>query len=136
MENKIFEKVKMFYFMAVAVMLYYFITEQLAVVLYITFRHVFALVLAFSALFMFLCKPDIARGVTVFKDACFYSIPLAVTAMVSLFVWFMETVDIGVISRGLSNAFIFTNMLSSALGTGAMLYIFGKKVYGIILLLF
>ena len=89
--------------------------------------HAFALVLAFSALCMFLYKPDIPRGVTAFKDACVYSIPLAVTTIVSLFIWFMGTADVGVISRGLSSSFIYTNMLSFALGSAALLYVFGNR---------
>lgn len=127
MENKILEKAKVFYFMVVAVMMYYFLNEYIDVGLHITYRHVFALVLFFSATILFLYNPNIARGVTAFKDACVYSIPLAVTTVVSLFVWFMETVDVDVISRGLSSSFIYTNMLSFALGAGAILYIFGKR---------
>ena len=127
MENKILEKAKMFYFMVVAIMMYYFLNEYINLGLHITFRHAFALVLFFSAALLFLYKPDISRGITAFKDACIYSIPLLVTAVVSLFIWFMETVDTSVISRGLSSSFIYTNMLSFALGAGALLYIFGQK---------
>lgn len=127
MENKILEKAKVFYFMVVAIMMYYFLNEYIDGGIYITYRHAFALVLAFSAIFSFLYKPDIAKGFTAFKDACIYSIPLLVTTVVSMFIWFMETVDISVISRGLSSTFIYTNMLSFALGAGALLYIFGEK---------
>ena len=127
MENKILEKVKEYYFLVVAVMMYYFLNEYINIGLHVTYRHAFALVLAFSALVLFLYKPNIARGVTSFKDAVVYSIPLAVTTTVSLFVWFMETVDTSVISRGLSSSFIYTNMLSFALGAGALLYVFGRK---------
>ena len=127
MENKMIEKAKSFYFMAVAVMMYYFLNEYIDIGLHVTYRHAFALVLAFSAILLFLYKPDIARGVTAFKDACVYSIPLLVTTVVSLFIWFVGTVDVGVISRGLSSSFVYTNMLSFALGAGAMLYIFGSK---------
>lgn len=127
MENKILEKAKMFYFMVVAIMMYYFLNEYINLGIHITFRHAFALVLFFSAALLFLYKPDISRGITAFKDACIYSIPLLVTAVVSLFIWFMETVDTSVISRGLSSSFIYTNMLSFALGAGALLYIFGQK---------
>ena len=127
MENKILEKAKAFYFMVVAVMMYYFITQQLNLGLHVTYRHVFALLLAVSAIVMFLYKPNVARGITSFKEACVYSLPLGITTVASLFVWFMETVDTGVISRGLSSSFVFTNMLSFALGAGAMLYIFGKR---------
>lgn len=127
MENKILEKVKEYYFLVVAVMMYYFLNEYINIGLHVTYRHAFALVLAFSALVLFLYKPNIARGVTSFKDAVVYSIPLAVTTTVSLFIWFMETVDTSVISRGLSSSFIYTNMLSFALGAGALLYVFGRK---------
>ena len=127
MENKILEKAKMFYFMVVAIMMYYFLNEYINLGLHITFRHAFALVLFFSAALLFLYKPDISRGITAFKDACIYSIPLLVTAVVSLFIWFMETVDTSVISRGLSSSFIYTNMLSFALGAGALLYNIKQK---------
>ena len=56
MENKVLEKVKVFYFMAVAVMMYYFITEYIDIGLHVTYRHAFALVLAFSAILLFLYK--------------------------------------------------------------------------------
>ena len=127
MENKILEKAKAFYFLVVAVMMYYFINEYIDVGLHITYRHTFALVLFGSATLMFLYKPNIARGITAFCDACVYSTPLLVTTTVSLFVWFVGTVDTSVISRGLSSSFIYVNMLSMALGAGALLYIFGKK---------
>ena len=127
MESKILEKAKCAYFVVVAVMMYYFLNEYIAVGLHITYRHAFALVLFFSATLLFLYKPDIPRGFTAFKEACIYSIPLLVTTTVSLFIWFMETVDIGVISRGLSGSLIYVNMLSFALGAGALLYIFGEK---------
>lgn len=127
MENKILEKAKTFYFMVVAIMMYYFLNEYIDVGLHVTFRHAFALVLFGSATLLFLYKPNIARGFTVFKDACIYSVPLLITTVVSLFVWFMETVDVSVISRGLSSSFIYTNMLSFALGSGALLYVFGNR---------
>jgi hypothetical protein len=112
---------------AVAVMMYYFLNEYIDIGLYVTFRHAFALVLFGSATLLFLFKPNIARGVTAFREACIYSIPLLVTTVVSLFIWFVETVDVGVISRGLSSSLVFSNMLSFALGASALLYVFGKK---------
>ncbi len=127
MENKILAKAKEFYFIVVAVMMYYFLTEYIDIGLHITYRHAFALVLFFSATLLFLYKPNIARGLTAFKEACVYSVPLLVTTVVSLFIWFVGTVDIGVISRGLSGSFIYANMLSFALAAGAMLYIFGGR---------
>ncbi|MBE7023371.1 MAG: O-antigen ligase family protein [Ruminococcaceae bacterium] len=127
MENKILDKAKVFYFLIVAVMMYYFLNEYIDVGLHVTYRHAFALVLFGSATVLFLYRPNIARGLTAFKDACIYSIPLLVTTVVSLFIWFVGTVDVGVISRGLSSSFIYANMLSFALGAGALLYIFGRK---------
>jgi len=126
-ENKILKITKVFYFMVVAVMMYYFLNEYIDIGLHVTYRHAFALVLACSAILLFLYQPNIARGVTAFKDACIYSIPLGITTVVSLFVWFMETVQTDVISRGLSSSFIYANMLSFALGAGALLYIFGRR---------
>ncbi len=127
MDGKILEKAKVFYFMVVSVMMYYFLTEYIDLGLHVTYRHAFTLVLFASAALLFLYKPNIARGITAFKEACIYSTPLLVTTVVSLFIWFVERVDTGVISRGLSSSFIYTNMLSFALGAGAMLYIFGNK---------
>ena len=127
MENKILEKAKVFYFMVVAIMMYYFLNEYIDIGLHVTYRHAFALVLFGSATLLFLYKPNIARGFTAFKDSFIYSIPLLVTTIVSLFIWFVGTVDVGVISRGLSSSFIYVNMLSFALGAGALLYIFGRK---------
>lgn len=127
MENKILEKGISFYFMVVAVMMFYFITEYIDVGLHVTYRHAFALVLFFSAVVLFLYKPNIERGFTAFRDACIYSFPLLVTTVVSLFIWFVERVDTDVISRGLSSSFIYMNMLSFALASGAMLYVFGRE---------
>lgn len=126
-ENTILEKAKEVYFMVVAVMMYYFLNEYIDIGLHVTYRHAFALVLACSAIVVFLYKPNIARGFTAFKQACIYSAPLFVITMVSLFVWFIGTVDVSVISRGLSATLIYTNMLSFALAAGGMLYIFGGK---------
>ena len=127
MENKILDKAIKVYFVAVAVMMYYFLNEYIDIGLHVTFRHAFALVLFGSAVMMFLFKPNIARGVTAFREACVYSVPLLVTTIVSLFIWFVGTVDVGVISRGLSSSLVYSNMLSFALGSGALLYVFGKK---------
>lgn len=127
MENKILKKTEEFYFMAVAVMMYYFLDEYIDMGLYITYRHVFALMLFASAAMLFLYKPNIAKGITAFGEACLYSTPLLVTTLVSLFIWFVGLADTGVISRGLSSSFIYTNMLSFALGAGALLYVFGEK---------
>ena len=127
MENKIIDGIVKFYFIAVSVLMYYFLTEVIDVGLYITYRHAFALLLAGMGIICFLVKPDIGRGTVSAKSALVYSAPLFVTFLVSLFIWFVNTVDTDVISRGLSSTFIYMNMLSFALAAAAMLYIFGEK---------
>ena len=84
MENKILEKAKKLYFIAVAVAMYYFLNEYFDLGLHVTHRHAFALVLAFSAILLFMIKPNIARGVTVFKEACVYSTPLALQVLLNV----------------------------------------------------
>lgn len=127
MENKYVQAVGKFYFMAVAVLMYYFLTEVIQLGLFITFRHAFALVLFVSALFAFFLKPNIARGVSTLKPTLIYCLPLIITILVSLFIWFVEQVDADVIARGLSGAFIYNNMISFTLAAVAFLYVFGEK---------
>ena len=127
MENKFVQSAFKVYFMAIAVLMYYFLTEVINLGLFVTYRHAFALVLFVSAFFAFLFKPNIARGASSLKEAFVYSTPLFVTIIVSLFIWFMGKVDTAVISRGLSGAFVYNNMLSFTLAAVAFLYVFGEK---------
>lgn len=127
MENKYVQTTGKIYFMAVAVLMYYFLNEDINLGLFITYRHAFALVLVASAFCAFLVKPNIARGAAPLLDTFVYCIPLLITVVVSLFIWFVEQVDTAVISRGLSSSFVYTNMLSCALAAVAFLYIFGEK---------
>ena len=71
MENKAAEAVRAFYFIAVAVLMYYFLTEVIDFGLFITYRHVFALVIAVSGIVSFLYKPDIARGAAAAESCIF-----------------------------------------------------------------
>lgn len=127
MENRLVSVSLKCYFIAVAVLMYYFLNETLNLGLFVTYRHAFALVLFASALFVFLLKPNIARGAATLKATLVYSFPLIITILVSLFIWFVEQVDTEVISRGLSGAFIYNNMLSFTLAAVAFLYIFGEN---------
>jgi hypothetical protein len=127
MENKLLKNSLKGYFIAVAILMYYFLNETINLGLFITYRHAFALVLFASALICFLIKPNIARGSATLKPTLVYCIPLIITVVVSLFIWFMEQVDTAVIARGLSGAFIYNNMLSFTLAAAAFLYIFGEK---------
>ena len=127
MENRLVSVSLKCYFIAVAVLMYYFLNETINLGLFVTYRHAFALVLFASALFVFLLKPNIARGAATLKATLVYSFPLIITILVSLFIWFVEQVDTEVISRGLSGAFIYNNMLSFTLAAVAFLYIFGEN---------
>ena len=127
MENKFLKAAGKFYFVAVAVLMYYFISQIIDIGLFVTYRHAFALVLTASVFFTFLYKPNIARGAVALKSAFLYCVPLVVTIVVSLFIWFVVQADTSVISRGLSSSFIYTNMFSFAFAAVAFLYIFGEK---------
>ena len=127
MENKLINTVGKVYFMAVAVLMYYFLTEVINLGVFVTYRHAFALVLSVSVFIVFLYKPNVARGVAAIKAAFVYCIPLIVTILVSLFIWFVGQVDVSVIARGLSASFVYNNMISFTLASVAFLYVFGEK---------
>lgn len=127
MENKYLSIAGKIYFMAVAVLMYYFLSEVINLGLFITFRHAFALVLVVSVFVVFLFKPNVARGVSALKATLVYCLPLLITVLASLFIWFMGRVDTSVIARGLSATFIYNNMISFALAAVAFLYVFGEK---------
>lgn len=127
MESKYISVAGKAYFMAVAVMMYYFLTEVLELGLFVTYRHVFALVLFASTLAVFLCKPNISRGIVAVKATFVYCVPLFITLLVSLVIWFEGQVDTSVISRGLSSSFVYINMVSFTLAAVSFLYVFGEK---------
>ncbi|MBQ4545108.1 MAG: O-antigen ligase family protein [Oscillospiraceae bacterium] len=127
MENKFAQATFKVYFMAVAVLMYYFLTEVINLGVFVTYRHAFALVLFASAFLAFLYKPNIARGASSIKATFVYCTPLIITVFVSLFIWFMEQVDTEIIARGLSGVFVYNNMLSFTLAAVAFLYVFGEK---------
>ena len=56
MENKVVTTALKGYFIAVAVLMYYFLTETINLGIFVTYRHAFALVLFVSAFFSFLFK--------------------------------------------------------------------------------
>ncbi len=127
MENRFVQTACKVYFMLVAVLMYYFLTEIINLGLFVTYRHAFALCLFASAFFAFLYKPNIARGASSLKATFVYCTPLIVTILVSLFIWFVGKVDTAVIARGLSSSFVYNNMISFTLAAVAFLYVFGEK---------
>ena len=127
MENKYVSAVGKAYFMVVAVLMYYFLTEEIRMGVFITFRHAFALLLFVSVFIAFLYKPNVSRGIASIKATLVYCTPLLVTVVISLFIWFVGQADTSVITRGLSTIFIYNNMISFALAAVAFLYVFGEK---------
>ena len=127
MERKYITVAGKAYFMAIAVLMYYFLTEVIQLGLFVTYRHAFALVLSVSAFAVFLYKPNVARGVAAIKATLVYCTPLIITVVVSLAIWFIGQVDTSVIARGLSSTFIYNNMISFTLASVAFLYVFGEK---------
>lgn len=127
MENRTVQIAIKAYFVAVGVLMYYFLTEIINLGVFVTYRHAFALVLAGSAFLLFLLRPNIARGVVSVKASAVYCLPLFITILVSLFIWFQGQVDTAVIARGLSGVFVYNNMASFTLAAAAFLYIFGEK---------
>ena len=127
MEKKYITVAGKAYFMAIAVLMYYFLTEVIQLGLFVTYRHAFALVLSVSAFAVFLYKPNVARGVAAIKATLVYCTPLIITVVVSLAIWFIGQVDTSVIARGLSSTFIYNNMISFTLASVAFLYVFGEK---------
>ena len=127
MENRTVQLVIKVYCVAVAVLMYYFLSEEIQIGLFITYRHAFALVLVASTFMAFLYKPNVACCVASLKATLVYCMPLIVTMLVSLFIWFMGRVDTSVITRGLSASFVYNNMISFTLAAVAFLYVFGEK---------
>ena len=121
MEHKRIQTIGKIFFMAAAVLMYYFLTEEIRVGVFITYRHAFALLLFAASFIAFLYKPNVARIIVSCKATIVYCLPLAVIFLSSLFIWFANQVDTDVISRGLSSLFIYTCMLSSTLAAAAFL---------------
>ena len=127
MENKFVTTVGKAYFMVLAVLMYYFLTEEIRMGVFVTFRHAFALLLFVSVFIAFLYKPNVSRGIASIKATLVYCTPLLVIVVISLFIWFVGQADTSVIARGLSAAFIYNNMISFTLAAIAFLYVFGEK---------
>ena len=127
MENKLLKTVWKGYFLAVAFLMYFFIYEKVNAFGGISYRHILSLVLFASTFVYFLVKPNLARGVATVKPTLVYCLPMLVIVTVSLLIWFSTQVDTDVMLRGISNVFIFINMLSATLAAISFLYVFGEK---------
>ena len=126
-ENHAEQKAIGVYFMALSVLMYYFLNSVLEFGLSITYRHLFALIMIFSGMVYFLIKPDLARAAVAVKSSLVISVPLFVTLTASMLVWVVEKSELHVITRGLSYYFIFMNFFHAALAGAVLLYVFGEK---------
>ena len=126
-ENHVEQKAIGVYFMALSVLMYYFLNSVLEFGLSITYRHLFALIMIFSGMVYFLIKPDLARAAVAVKSSLVISVPLFVTLTASMLVWVVEKSELHVITRGLSYYFIFMNFFHAALAGAVLLYVFGEK---------
>ena len=127
LEQKTGGAVKTVYFIALATMMYYFLTQGASLPIYITFRHLFALLIVASAFVCFLVRPDLARAVSAVKAGAVLSIPLLVMVTVSLLIWSLERTDVHMITRGLSYYLIAFNQATSAFAAVSFLYLFGER---------
>ena len=127
LEQKTGGAVKTVYFIALATMMYYFLTQGASLPIYITFRHLFALLIVASAFVCFLVRPDLPRAVSAVKAGAVLSIPLLVMVTVSLLIWSLERTDVHMITRGLSYYLIAFNQATSAFAAVSFLYLFGER---------
>ena len=74
-ENSALKKVIGAYFMALTIMMYYFLNSTLEFGLSITYRHLFALIIIFSGILYFLARPNLARASVAVKSALVVSVP-------------------------------------------------------------
>ena len=126
-QGKVKEQVLAVYFVAISVLMHFFLIETLALGIFSTYRHLFALLLVFSAFVYFLVYPNVARGAVAVKSALIMAVPLLVMVTASLLVWVLNQTDFDIISRGMSYYLVYTNQLSAVLAAAAMLYVFGEK---------
>ncbi len=126
-QGKVKEQVLAVYFVAISVLMHFFLIETLDLGIFITYRHLFALLLVFSAFVYFLVYPNVARGAVAVKSALIMAVPLLVMVTASLLVWVLNQTDFDIISRGMSYYLVYTNQLSAVLAAAAMLYVFGEK---------
>ena len=128
LEQKTGGAVRTVYFIALAAMMYYFLTQYVYLPpLYVPFRHLFALLITASAFVCFLIRPDLPRAVSAVKAGAVLSIPLLVMITVSLLIWSLERTDVHMITRGLSYYLIALNQASSAFAAVSFLYVFGER---------
>ena len=127
LEQKTVGAVGTVYFIALATMMYYFLTQILYLPVYVTFRHAFALLIVASAFVCFLIRPDLPRAAAAVKAGVVLSVPLLVMVTASLLLWCVERTDFDLISRGLSYHIIFFNQATAAFAAVSFLYVFGER---------
>lgn len=116
------------YFIALGSMMHFFITEAAFIGgIGVSYRHIFAIIIIFSALLYFLITPNLSRGIVTLKECIVMSVPTVIMLVSSLLIWLLELTDIDMIMRGISYYFIYSSNISAALAAGAFLYVFGEN---------
>lgn len=126
-EVKVREKVQAVYFIALAVLMYYFLEQVITIPYTIPVRQIFVLLILFSGLVCFLIRPNLSRGYVAIKDALVMSAPFGVMFTVSLLIWFMERVSTVELYRAFWNYSLYVNQVFAALAAAVFLYVFGEK---------
>ncbi len=118
---------KAVFFIALATLMYYFLTQILELRVYISYRHLFALAIVFCTFVYFLVRPDLPRAAAAVKSGLALSVPLLVMTTASLPVWFLERTDFEMISRGLSYNIIAFNQATAMFAAVSFLFLFGER---------
>lgn len=126
--EKITENIFAIYFIALGTLMHYFVEDMTFIGgIGISFRHIFALLIVFSTVIIFLVKPNISRGIVSLKSALVMSAPIVVMLTVSLLIWTVNLTETDMMMRGVSLYFIFINNTTAAFAGVCFLYLFGEK---------
>lgn len=116
------------YFIALGTLMHYFVEDVIFIGgIGVTFRHIFALLIVFSTMLIFLVKPNISRSIVSAKAALVMSAPMVVMLTSSLLIWAVNLTDADRMMRGISLYFVYFNNASAAFAGVCYLYLFGKK---------
>lgn len=121
------EKVLAVYFISLATLMYYLLTQIINIPYTIPVRQLVVILLLFSEFVCFVLHPNIARSYVSVKGALVLAAPLLVMVTVSLPIWFAQRADWTEIYRSSWNYFLYVNQLLAALVAAMFLYLFGEK---------
>lgn len=126
-ETGLREKTLAVYFISLATLMYYLLTQIINIPYTIPVRQIVVVMLLFSEFVCFVIRPNIARCYVSIKGALVLAAPLLVMVTVSLPIWFAQRVEWTEIYRSSWNYFLYVNQLLAALVAAMFLYLFGEK---------